>query len=70
MIPYGRQSITDEDIKSVVDVLKSDFLTQGPAVPKFEQAVCDYTSAKYAVAVNSGTAALHIACKSMARNLL
>jgi UDP-4-amino-4,6-dideoxy-N-acetyl-beta-L-altrosamine transaminase len=65
MIPYGRQSITDEDIKSVVDVLKSDFLTQGPAVPKFEQAVCDYTSAKYAVAVNSGTAALHIACKSL-----
>jgi len=65
MIPYGRQSISDEDIQVVVDVLKSDFLTQGPVVPAFEQAVCDYTGAKYAVAVNSGTAALHIACKAL-----
>lgn len=65
MIPYGRQHITDEDIQAVVDVLKSDFLTQGPVVPAFERAVCDYTGAKYGVAVNSGTAALHIACLAL-----
>ena len=65
MIPYGRQQISEEDIESVVDVLRSDFLTQGPVVPQFEQAVCDYTGAKFAVAVNSGTSALHIACLAL-----
>ncbi len=61
-IPYGRQSIDDEDIQAVVDVLKSDYLTTGPKVSEFEKKVADYVGAKYAVAVNSGTAALHIAC--------
>ena len=61
-IPYGRQSISDEDIQAVVDVLRSDFLTQGPAVPAFEKAVAGYCGAQHAVAVNSATSALHIAC--------
>lgn len=65
MIPYGRQEITQQDIDSVVDVLQSDFLTQGPQVPAFEQALCQYTGAKHAVAVNSATSALHIACLSL-----
>ena len=65
MIPYGRQHISDDDIQAVVDVLKSDFLTQGPVVPAFEKAVCDYTGAQYAVAVNSGTSALHVACLAL-----
>ena len=65
MIPYGRQDISDEDIKAVIDILKSDFLTQGPAVPAFEKAVADYCNAKYAFAVNSATSALHIACLSL-----
>ena len=65
MIPYGRQHISEEDIQAVVDVLRSDFLTQGPVVPEFEKALCDYTSAKYAIAVNSCTSALHIACLSL-----
>jgi UDP-4-amino-4,6-dideoxy-N-acetyl-beta-L-altrosamine transaminase len=65
LIPYGRQSISEEDIQAVVKVLRSDFLTQGPAIPKFEQLVCEYTSSKYAVAVNSGTSALHIACLAL-----
>ena len=64
-IPYGRQDITKEDIETVVDVLRSDFITQGPAVPKFEEELCNYTGAKYAVAVNSCTAALHIACLAL-----
>lgn len=62
MIPYGRQSITDEDIQAVVKVLKSDWITQGPVTEKFERSVADYCGTKYAVAVSSGTAALHIAC--------
>lgn len=61
-IPYGRQAIDDDDIQEVVKVLKSDFLTTGPRVLEFERRVADYVGAKYAVAVNSGTAALHIAC--------
>lgn len=61
-IPYGRQSIDQDDIQAVVDVLKSDYLTTGPNVAEFEQAVADYVGAKYAVAVSNGTAALHIAC--------
>ncbi|WP_421336822.1 UDP-4-amino-4,6-dideoxy-N-acetyl-beta-L-altrosamine transaminase [Aeromonas veronii] len=65
MIPYGRQFISQADIDAVVDVLKSDFLTQGPVVPRFEQAVADYCGAKFGVAVNSGTAALHIACLAL-----
>lgn len=65
MIPYGRQEISDEDIQAVIDVLKSDYLTQGTTVPAFEKAVCDYTGARYGVAVNSGTSALHIACLAL-----
>lgn len=65
MIPYGRQSISEEDIEAVVEVLRSDFLTQGPVVPRFEQAVADYCNAQFGVAVNSGTAALHIACLAL-----
>lgn len=62
MIPYGRQDITESDIKAVLDVLGSSHLTQGPAVPRFEQDVIRHSNAKYAVAVNSATSALHIAC--------
>lgn len=58
---YGKQHITDEDIQSVVEVLKSPYLTCGPKVREFEQAICDYTGAKYCVAVNSATSGLHIA---------
>jgi UDP-4-amino-4,6-dideoxy-N-acetyl-beta-L-altrosamine transaminase len=62
MIPYGRQSISEEDIRAVVEVLRSDWLTQGPAIERFEQDVAQYCGAKYAVAVSNATAALHIAC--------
>ncbi|NMH59659.1 UDP-4-amino-4,6-dideoxy-N-acetyl-beta-L-altrosamine transaminase [Alteromonas ponticola] len=62
MIPYGCHDIQESDIDAVVDVLKNEFLTQGAQVPAFEQALCDYTGAKYTVAANSGTSALHIAC--------
>lgn len=62
MIPYGRQEITQQDIDAVVDVLKSDFLTQGPVVPEFEQRVASHVGAVFGVAVNSATSALHIAC--------
>lgn len=62
MIPYGRQDIQQTDIDAVVRVLRSDFLTQGPAVPSFEGAVATRVGASHAVAVNSATAALHIAC--------
>jgi UDP-4-amino-4,6-dideoxy-N-acetyl-beta-L-altrosamine transaminase len=65
MIPYGKQTISENDIKSVVDVLRSDFLTQGPVVPQFEEQLCCYTGVKYATAVNSCTSALHIACLSL-----
>lgn len=65
MIPYGRQSISEEDIAAVVDVLRSDFLTQGPLVPRFEERVSSYCGAKYAVATNSATSALHIACLAL-----
>lgn len=64
-IPYGRQEITQADIDAVVAVLQSDFLTQGPMVPKFEQAVARYCDAKHALAVNSATSALHIACLAL-----
>ena len=65
MIPYGRQEITQVDIEAVIHVLQSDFLTQGPVVPAFEKSVTDYCGAQYAVAVNSATSALHIACLAL-----
>lgn len=65
IIPYGRQDISEEDIRSVVDVLRSDRLTQGPTVPRFEQAVANYCGARHTVAVNSATSALHIACLAL-----
>lgn len=65
MIPYGRQDISDDDIAAVVAVLRSDFLTQGPLVPRFESAVAAHVGAAHAVAVNSATSALHIACMAL-----
>ncbi len=65
IIPYGRQSISDADIQSVVDVLRSDFLTQGPVLPAFEEAVASYCNASRGVAANSATSALHIACLAL-----
>jgi UDP-4-amino-4,6-dideoxy-N-acetyl-beta-L-altrosamine transaminase len=65
MIPYGRQDISQEDIDAVVAVLRSDFLTQGPAVPAFEASVKEATGAAFAVAVSSATAGLHIACLAL-----
>ena len=64
-IPYGRQHITQTDIDAVVAVLQSDFLTQGSQVPAFEERVAAYTGAKFGVAVNSATSALHIACLAL-----
>ncbi|MCE7518395.1 UDP-4-amino-4,6-dideoxy-N-acetyl-beta-L-altrosamine transaminase [Halomonas titanicae] len=65
VIPYGRQEITQADIDAVVSVLESDFLTQGPQVPCFEQAVAEHVGAKHALAVNSATSALHLACLAL-----
>lgn len=65
MIPYGRQDITEDDVAAVVATLKSDFLTQGPQVPAFEAAVASTVGAAHAVAVNSATSALHIACLAL-----
>ena len=65
MIPYGRQEVTDDDILQVKRVLRSNFLTQGPVVPKFEKAVTEYCGVDYGVAVNSATSALHIACLAL-----
>lgn len=65
MIPYGRQDITQTDIDTVLEVLKSDFLTQGPMVPCFEQTVAQHVGACHALAVNSATSALHIACLAL-----
>lgn len=65
MIPYGKQNILDTDIEAVVEVLKSDFLTQGPVVPRFEQCLSKVTEAKFVTAVNSATSALHIACLAL-----
>ena len=62
MIPYGKQNITDEDVQAVVEVLRSDFLTQGPTVPNFEKALSTSCSAEHVTVVNSATSALHIAC--------
>lgn len=65
MIPYGRQDISQEDIDAVVEVLKSDWLTQGPRIAEFESAICEFTNAKFGVAVNSATSALHVACLAL-----
>lgn len=65
MIPYGRQDINQQDIDAVIEVLQSDFLTQGPKVPAFEQTVAEYVGAKHALAANSATSALHIACLAL-----
>ncbi|RFU13062.1 UDP-4-amino-4,6-dideoxy-N-acetyl-beta-L-altrosamine transaminase [Rhodobacteraceae bacterium W635] len=64
-IPYGRQDITEDDIDAVVAVLRSDFLTQGPKVPEFETAIAHATGSSHAVAVNSATSALHVACLAL-----
>lgn len=64
-IPYGRQDISEADIQAVVDVLRSDYLTQGPTVPAFEKCIADYCGVQYAVAMNSATSALHIACLAL-----
>lgn len=65
MIPYGRQDISDSDVQSVINVLNSEYLTQGPVVPAFERVIEEYTGVKYCVAVNSATSALHIACLAL-----
>ncbi len=65
MIPYGRQDISQDDIDAVIEVLRSDWLTQGPKVPEFEQVVANYCGANHVVAVNSATSALHIACLAL-----
>mgnify|MGYP001150590259 CR=1 FL=1 len=65
MIPYGRQSISEADISAVVDVLRSDWITQGPAIATFERSVADYCGVKHAVAVSNGTVALHAACAAL-----
>ena len=65
MIPYGRHEITEDDINSVVKILKSDFLTQGQVVPEFEKKIREYTSAKYSLAVNSATSGLHLSCLAL-----
>ncbi|MBR9814575.1 UDP-4-amino-4,6-dideoxy-N-acetyl-beta-L-altrosamine transaminase, partial [bacterium] len=65
MIPYGKQDISAADIEAVAEVLRSDFLTQGPVVPAFERAVAQWVGASHSVAVNSATSALHIACLAL-----
>jgi len=65
VIPYGRQDVSQKDIDAVVDVLRSDFITQGPVIQQFEARVADYCGAKYAYACNSATSALHIACLAL-----
>ena len=65
MIPYGRQDITDQDIDSVISVLKSDLITQGNAVPAFEKKIADYVGVSNAIAVNSATSALHLSCMAL-----
>ncbi|SHE67675.1 UDP-4-amino-4,6-dideoxy-N-acetyl-beta-L-altrosamine transaminase [Flavisolibacter ginsengisoli] len=67
-IPYGKQSITQEDIKAVTETLQSDFLTQGPKITEFEKSFANYIGAKYAIAVSNGTAALHLAAMALGVN--
>ncbi len=62
VLPYGKQTIEQDDIDAVIDVLKSDFLTTGPKVSEFEHALCKVTGAKEAIVVGNGTHALHLAC--------
>ena len=64
-IPYSRQDISEADIQAVIDVLRSDYLTQGPAVPAFETAIKEYCNVTYAIATNSATSSLHIACLAL-----
>lgn len=64
-IPYGKQNINQADVDAVVQVLQSDFLTQGPQVPLFEKSVAELVGAKYAFAMNSATSALHVACLAL-----
>ena len=64
-LPYGKQTITEEDIENVVEVLKSKNLTQGPVVPQFERQIANVTKSKYSVAFNSATSALHVACLAL-----
>ena len=64
-VPYGRQTISEDDIAAVVEILRSPFITQGPAVPAFEEAVAAKVGAKHGVAVNSATSALHLACLAL-----
>ena len=64
-IPYGRQHITDEDIRAVIDTLKSDYLTQGPKIREFETKFAEYVGAQYAVAVNNATSGLHLAATAL-----
>jgi UDP-4-amino-4,6-dideoxy-L-N-acetyl-beta-L-altrosamine transaminase len=68
MIPYGKQTILEEDIRAVTDVLNSDFLTTGPKVKEFERAICEYTGAKFCVAVSSATAGLHLSALALLKN--
>lgn len=65
MIPYARQSIDQSDIDAVIEVLQSDFLTQGPQVPLFEEALCKHSNSRFSLALNSGTSALHLACLAL-----
>src|SRR6478672_3936155 len=67
-IPYGRQNITDEDLRAVTEALQSDFLTQGPKIAEFEKAFADYIGVKYAIAISNGTAALHLAAMALGVN--
>jgi UDP-4-amino-4,6-dideoxy-N-acetyl-beta-L-altrosamine transaminase len=64
-IPYGQQNITDDDIQAVIEVLKSDFLTQGPKIAEFESAFAEYIGCRYAIAVSNGTAALHLSAMAL-----
>ena len=64
-IPYGKQSIEEDDIQSVVKILNSDFLTQGPTTSKFENLISTYVNSEYAVTVNSATSGLHLACLAL-----
>ena len=68
-LPYGRQSLDKNDVNSVLKVLKSNFITQGPEIINFEKAFAKYVGAKYAVACATGTAALHLSCLSFAFHL-
>ena len=65
MIPYGKQNLDEEDIQSVVDVLRSPLITQGKVVPAFERSISERVGSKYSVAFNSATSALHSACLSL-----